>query len=156
VSKQALASQLRRFASLLRSICGPAFPSARVLLIDIHGEYAAALKPIATVFRVNPAGDEQPLFIPYWAIDPHDLFDFLTGALEDKAYTAVLDRVQTAKLAIADKFNGVDVSALTASTPLPFSFKKLWLDLIDPEVKTWADTARTERGGVDRGVEGAW
>lgn len=131
-------------ASLLRSMCGPPYPSARILLIDIHGEYAAALKSISTVFRVNPSGGEQPLFIPYWALDPSDLFEFLTGRLDDKAYTAILDRVQAEKMAVASGFKGVDVNALTASTPLPFSLKKLWFDLIDPEVKTWADKERTQ------------
>lgn len=130
-------------ASLLRSICSASFPSARILLIDIHGEYSAALKPIAAVYRVNPTGDEQPLYVPYWAMDPQDLFDFLTGGLDDKAYTAVLDRVQAAKAAIANDFKGIDKNALTASTPLPFSLKQLWYDLIDPEMKTWANSERT-------------
>src|SRR5215212_3628166 len=60
-------------ASLLRSIAGQtaataSFPNARILLLDIHGEYANALKNIATVFRTNPIGGERQLFVPYWAI----------------------------------------------------------------------------------------
>jgi hypothetical protein len=103
-------------ASLLRSLCSAAFPSARVLLIDIHGEYAAALKPIAAVYRINPTGDERPLVIPYWAIDPQDLFDFLTGGLDDKAYTAVLDQVQAAKATVAKDFNRAIVRAASAAS----------------------------------------
>ena len=138
-------------ASLLRSLCSTAFPSARVLLIDIHGEYAAALKSIAAVYRINPSGDERPLVVPYWAIDPQDLFDFLTGGLDDKAYTAILDQVQAAKAMVAKDFKGIDEAALTASTPVPFSLKQLWYDLIDPELKTWANTERTVAALEDKG-----
>ena len=137
-------------ASLLRSIClsGGATdsPSARILLLDIHGEYGDALKSIATVFRVNPTDkDDQPLHVPYWALDTAQLIDFLMGALGEAAYTGVLDRIQEAKLAVAPGVPGVDVNALTPNTPLPFSLKQLWFDLVDPEYKTWADTGRTVR-----------
>lgn len=138
-------------ASLLRALCSAAFPSARVLLIDIHGEYAAALKSIAAVYRINPTGDERPLVVPYWAIDPQDLFDFLTGGLDDKAYTAILDRVQAAKAVVAKDFTGVDEAALTANTPVPFSLKQLWYDLVDPELKTWANSERTTPALEDKG-----
>src|ERR1700704_1326997 len=69
-------------ASLLRSISvgqgsGSAFPSARVLLIDIHGEYGRALKSAAKVFRVNPQDGESALYVPYWALDINELLPFL-------------------------------------------------------------------------------
>ena len=51
-------------ASLLRSISSQGdggFPSARILLLDIHGEYANALRNVASVFRVTPnAGEQRP------------------------------------------------------------------------------------------------
>lgn len=134
-------------ASLLRSIChsgsGAHCASARILLLDIHGEYGDALKSVATVFRVNPTEDEQPLYVPYWALDTTQLLEFLMGHLHEGAYTSILDRIQEAKLAIADGVAGVDVNALTANTPLPFSLKQLWFDLVEPEYKTWADKDRT-------------
>lgn len=137
-------------ASLMRSICGADgaldHPSARILMLDIHGEYATALKSIATVFRVNPIGDEHPLFVPYWALDPADLLEFLMGKLDAKQEVAISDKIYTAKLAVADGVPGVDVNGLTAGTPLPWSLKTLWSALIDPEVKTWLDKERTETG----------
>ncbi len=74
-------------ASLLRAIAhssdgNPAFPSTRILLLDIHGEYGTALKSIAKVFRVTPSKGEEPLLIPYWAIDTTELLSFLMGRLE--------------------------------------------------------------------------
>ena len=133
-------------ASLLRAICGEgglALPSARILLLDIHGEYGAALKSLAQVFKVNPLDGERPLVVPYWAIDNNDLFSFLMGRFDDKAYTAILDRVLAAKKAVAPGISGVDLNSLTAESPLPFSLKQLWFELIDPEIKTWSDQLRT-------------
>lgn len=142
-------------ASLLRSICqasgGKHCSSSRILLLDIHGEYGDALKSVAEVFRVNPSEDEQPLHVPYWALDTLTLLDFLMGPLSENAYTGVLDKIQAAKLSVADGVAGVDVNALTVSTPLPFSLKQLWFELIDPEYKTWADKERTQRAIDEEG-----
>lgn len=137
-------------ASLMRSICGSdqalAHPSARILMLDIHGEYATALKSIATVFRVNPTGDEQPLFVPYWALDPVDLLEFMMGKLDAKQEVAISDKIQAAKLAVSGGVAGVDQNSLTVGTPLPWSLKALWFELIDPEVKTWLDREKTQTG----------
>ena len=53
-------------ASLLRSICSNEagssqlrFPRARILLLDIHGEYARALRDCSKVFRINPNPGES-------------------------------------------------------------------------------------------------
>lgn len=32
---------------------------------------------------------------------------------------------------------------MTADSPVPFSLKKLWFELLEPEIKTWADQPRT-------------
>lgn len=142
-------------ASLLRSICqsgdGKRSSSARILLLDIHGEYGDALKSAAAVFRVNPSADEQPLHVPYWALDTMTLLDFLMGPMSETAYTGVLDKIQAAKLAVASGVPGVDVNALTVNTPLPFSLKQLWFDLVDPEYKTWANKERTKPALEEKG-----
>lgn len=136
--------------SLLRSIAGQSagsksLPNARILLVDIHGEYASALKGIAAIFRVNPTEDERQLYVPYWATECAELLAFVMGKLEDKAFTAILDKVQAAKLRLieAETFQGIDENALTAESPLPFSLKQLWFELIDPEIRTWSDQGRT-------------
>jgi Helicase HerA, central domain len=144
--------------SLLRSIAGKSqdstpLPNARILLIDIHGEYASALKGFAEIFRVNPIEGERQLYVPYWATETAELLTFVMGKLEDKAFTAILDKIQAAKLKLiqSQKFDGVDENALTADSPLPFSLKQLWFELIDPEVKTWDDQARTVRAIIAEG-----
>lgn len=137
-------------SSLLRSISvgqgsGSSFPSARVLLIDIHGEYGKALKSAAKVFRVNPLEGESALVVPYWALDIHDLLPFLMGKIEEKALTAIHDKIFAAKLAAVGTgdYPGADANSLTVESPIPFSLKKLWFQLIDPELKTWTDQQRT-------------
>lgn len=136
-------------ASLLRAIAQspdgkPAFPSTRILLLDIHGEYAKALKNIAKVFRVSPSNGEEQLLIPYWAMDTTELLSFLMGRLEDRAFTSITDRIVDAKLALASggEYEGIDLNSLTVDTPLPFSLKQMWFDLVDPELKTWKENTQ--------------
>jgi DNA helicase HerA-like ATPase len=143
-------------ASLLRSLCAPdgsGFNSARILLIDIHGEYASALSDIAQVFRALPAEGEQPLEIPYWVLPPSEIVRFLMGKVDDRQMTGIMDRIFAEKEASArsQALLGVDLNSMTADTPIPFSIHKLWLDLLDPEVKTWNDQARTTPAVVEAG-----
>lgn len=89
-------------ASLLQSIAGTtgagtSFPSARILLLDLHGEYAAALKDVARVFAVGGAGGAEPLHIPFWAMDVGGVLEFLMGKIEEKALTAIYDKILEAK-----------------------------------------------------------
>lgn len=140
-------------ASLLRSVAlggraedGTGFPSARILLLDIHGEYGRALRSVSTVFRVNPSADEQPLHIPFWALEPTDLLTFLMGKLDDKQLSQILDRIFDYKVELVTNTSvaGLDLNSMTADSPIPFSLKKLWFELLEPEIKTWADQPRTQ------------
>ncbi len=136
-------------ASLLRSVTtsGPdteGYPNARVLLLDIHGEYSMPLADVAQVFSVEPQYGEERLFIPYWALDSDDLLTFLTGGLEGNSETTFTDKIFQLKLAsqVSQMFPGVDSESITVDTPLPFSLKKLWYDLIDFETTTFEGVAR--------------
>jgi hypothetical protein len=144
-------------ASLIRSIAlgnkeedEVGFPSARILLIDIHGEYARALEKISAVFRVNPTGNEKALHIPYWALDPVDVLGFLMGRLDDRPLSQVLDKIQSyrTKRIEAAPIAGVDVNSITAEIPIPYSLHQLWSDLIDPEVMTIEDN-KTRKPALD-------
>jgi hypothetical protein len=124
------------------------------LLIDIHGEYGRALNSAAKVFRVNPQAGESALFVPYWALDINELLPFLLGKTEEKAITAISDKILAMKLAISKikGYPGVNENSLTADSPIPFSLKKLWYELIDPEVKTWLDAARSQTAVTNPGA----
>src|SRR5712671_1914132 len=89
----------------------------------------------------NPTDGSEPLVVPYWAMDIVDVVQFLMGKVEEKSLTAIHDRIFGEKqTAIAkSKFAGASSNSLTISSPIPFSLKKLWHDLIDPELKTTKD-----------------
>ncbi len=137
-------------ASLLRSITdgssGIEYPSARVLMLDVHGEYSGALSDVAEVFSVDPDENESKLLIPYWALDTKDLIEFLTGGVEGPRETAFTDKIFELKVQVAESvdFPGVERSSITVDTPLPFSLKRLWYDLIDYEVTTYEGENRDQ------------
>ena len=92
-------------ASLLRAITTSAaddvpYPSARVLMLDVHGEYSAPLADVAQIFSVEPQYGEERLFIPYWALDTGELLEFLTGGLEGNRETAFTDKILRTQAAI--------------------------------------------------------
>ena len=132
-------------ASLLQAITAVSadsdgYPNARILMLDIHGEYRKALSDSATIYSVDPQIGEQQLLIPYWALSATDLLDFLTGGLDDgPRETAFTDKIFNLKVRshAAGKFPGVEEGSITVDTPLPFSLKRLWYDLIDSEVATF-------------------
>ena len=140
-------------ASLLRAITtategSEQYRNARVLMLDVHGEYSAPLSDVAQVFSVEPQSQsgEDRLFIPYWALDTADLLEFLTGGLEGNPETAFTDKVFQLKAAShqAQQFPGVDPASITVDTPLPFSLKQLWFDLLDFEIRTFVGEDRDD------------
>ncbi len=109
------------------------YPSARVLLLDIHGEYARAFRNRASVFRVNAdsSAGEGDLFIPYWALNFEELLDLTFGPLEDVERGFIRQRIEDMKRASMrdQKPSGVTEETLTVDTPIPFSIHQLWFDL---------------------------
>lgn len=122
-------------ANILISLSDPEkYPSARIIIIDIHGEYYAALQDRATVFRVN--ADEQrgekPLFVPYWALSFDELLRVTPfRGTSDADRAALIEKVKQLKLASLEKQirTGVTDVTLTVDTPIPFSIHRLWYEL---------------------------
>ncbi|WP_431477792.1 ATP-binding protein [Massilia eburnea] len=140
-------------ASLLRSIVCPSDPrnigaaAARVILLDIHGEYTSALGDIAKVFSATPQPGEAALYVPYWALEANELLDFLVGGVTENQEIAFTDKIQELKTAIVESkgFAGLDPTSLTVDSPIPFSLKKLWYELIDFEIATFSGPQRDQR-----------
>lgn len=84
-------------ASILRSIVrsseSVATSGARILLLDVHGEYSAALGDLAKTFSATPSPGEEPLFVPYWALEAEELLDFVAGSLSDNHLMAFTDKI---------------------------------------------------------------
>ena len=109
------------------------YPSARVLIIDIHGEYGAALGERAAIYRTNAdeKKGEKLLRVPYWAMSLDELLPVTFGKLEGRERGALVDRIVALKRqAVATcPRKGVTGDDLTVDTPVPFSIHKLWFDL---------------------------
>ncbi|GAB1584044.1 ATP-binding protein [Phyllobacterium phragmitis] len=137
-------------ASLLRSIVQSGEnveqSGARVLLLDLHGEYSAALHDIAKIFSATPQAGERPLHVPFWALEAGDLLEFVAGGLSDNHLVAFTDKIQELKAAslAANPVAGLDPLSLTVDSPVPFSLKRLWYDLIDFETMTLTGQQRDQ------------
>jgi len=128
---------------LLESLTAPSLPSARVLVVDPHGEYGNVAKDRSTVFRVTPGTNEKPLIVPYWALPFDELLAITFGGMSPTNETAIRDLVQEMKRAAAANLeNPPPVETITADSPIPFSIRKLWFDLDDFERRTF----KTEAG----------
>jgi hypothetical protein len=149
-------------ASLLRSIIGSEdskrqSPGARILLLDIHGEYSRALEDVASIFSANPQPGENPLFVPYWALEAGELLELIAGTLNENqeiAFTDKIHELKHARVVINPQFPGLVPTSLTVDSPIPFSLKKLWYDLIDFETMTFTGAqkdqpAREDAGNID-------
>lgn len=145
--KSTTVSSILRSISTMRNIQDNIqFPNARILLLDIHGEYVKALGDIAKVFRINANQGENELFIPYWALDFDDLVSFLSGGISEEKAMHFRDKILELKTFSLTKKSlpGADPSSLTVDTPVPFSLKQLWYKLIDEEVKTFEGPDRDQ------------
>ncbi len=122
---------------LLRSIAQRKFPSARILIIDPHGEYGDALADMAKVFKIGATGTETELEIPYWALPFDELISLFPGKLIDSQLDYIRTQVYALKLESAKKVSGVRSDSITVDSPIPFSISKLWFDLDDIERQTF-------------------
>lgn len=129
---------------LLEAIASRGFPSARVLLLDPHGEYTSALGKHARVFAVTPGADQEPLFVPYWAL-PFDEFCQVTlGTLNTSNESAIRTIVEDLRSLSATMLaEPPPREAITADSPIPFSAKRLWFDMVDYEHRSYTDNACT-------------
>lgn len=121
-------------AGLLTTLSrGDRYPSARILVLDLHGEYGRALGDRSQVFRITPSSrrGEVPLQIPYWAMTFDELLPITFGTLDDPSRGVVLEKiVQLKSEALAKSPRaGVSQEALNVDSPVPFSIHRLWFDL---------------------------
>ena len=122
-------------ANLLASLSDAnLYPSARIIVLDIHGEYHSALKDRAAIFRVhaNPARGEKELFVPYWALSSDELLRITPlGGVTDADRATLIERIRTLKHSSIQTHArcGVSDDTLTVDTPVPFSIHRLWYEL---------------------------
>ncbi|HVZ19252.1 MAG TPA: helicase HerA-like domain-containing protein [Terriglobales bacterium] len=133
-------------------------PAARILMLDIHGEYAAAFQEDAQIFKVNPDSSrrERPLQIPFWALKFDELLPLTFGEVDDYARGFLIEWITSAKRArvTGDAYKGLEPSWVTVDTPLPFSLRQLWYDLrweIDATYPRGQDQTKDNAKVIDKG-----
>ncbi|MDZ5800056.1 DUF87 domain-containing protein [Stenotrophomonas maltophilia] len=83
--------------SIIRKDENVGSPGARILMLDIHGEYTKALTDVATIFSATPSQGQEPLFVPYWALEAGELLDFVAGGLSEAHEIAFTDKIAELK-----------------------------------------------------------
>lgn len=141
-------------AGFLKALTNGSFPSARIVVIDPHGEYATALKDYARVFSI---GDKKfPLEVPYWALSFDELGWFLVDrksaaeSLQDSTlrdYIFGQKRDQCKNL----KSGKIEPNDITVDSPVPFSIQQLWYNFDRKERITYKDMGRTQEALVKDG-----
>ncbi len=112
------------------------YPAARIVMLDIHGEYGQALKERANIFKISASSlglaSEKKLLLPFWALNFEELCQVAFGEFgNEKDKNIVMERVYQYKLASLIKYprQGVTKDTLSVDSPVPFSLHDLWLEL---------------------------
>ena len=131
-------------AVILEAIATQGFPSARILVIDPHGEYGSSVGNNGSVFKVGSDSGDPELLVPFWALPFEEFRRICLGELSPPNETTIREMVAEAKTA-ASVFlaSPPPPEAITADSPIPFSAHALWFRLIDEERRTYADKEKT-------------
>lgn len=141
-------------ASLLQGFVRGGWSAAHIVVIDPHGEYARALEDSGSVRSVLAEGDSR-LRVPYWALPAADILRIFAGSTGGATVARRFDELVTeARREFAEQADWltVDLTAVTADTPIPFDLRPIWhrLDYENRETrqnKADSDTARV----IDQG-----
>lgn len=123
------------------------FPSARIIVLDLHGEYGNALKDRATIYKINPEATsttEKPLHIPFWALSADELVEITFGNFGDnhKTKNLIIERITQLKQEAFERLDaasqeGIVKENINADSPIPFSIHSLWYELYCKEFGTY-------------------
>ncbi|MFA7615501.1 MAG: DUF87 domain-containing protein [Weeksellaceae bacterium] len=124
-------------ASLLNALSDTTkYPSSRILVFDIHGEYSQALKDKANIYKINADKSvdrkEKELYLPFWALSFEELCEISFGKFNnEKDQNTILERILQEKIKTIEKYplKGVDKETINVDSPVPFSINHLWFDL---------------------------
>jgi uncharacterized protein len=125
-------------AILLRALGTGPYASARVLVIDPHGEYGSALPDHTRLISGTPADKQDMLRVPYWALSFDELVAVTMGSLRDTDAEHIRERVRESKMEAAERLaTKPPAQAITADSPVPFSLRRLWFELENNERMTF-------------------
>ena len=108
------------------------FKGSRMILVDVHGEYASAFPDLSKVMSLNSVS--SPLYIPFWAMNFDELSFFLVGremGSERQEDKRLREEVLKLKLLNKDtlKAGKIDEEYITEDSPIPFDIRLMWHNL---------------------------
>lgn len=125
-------------AVVLRALGEGPYESARVLVVDPHGEYGTAIPDRTQVFSTVAKEPAKRLVIPYWALSFDELMAITMGPLRDPDAEFLRNRIRDLKVEAAQHLETKPpAQAVTADSPIPFSLRRLWWELENDERKTF-------------------
>jgi hypothetical protein len=139
-------------AGILNALSNPEkYPSSRIIVLDIHGEYANALGDRANVFKINANSkkNEKELYLPFWALSLDELVEISFGTINgEKEKVYILEKILKSKEESLNKYTkeGIRIETLSVDTPIPFSLNKLWYDLYTEVIGTYYSNNKTHSG----------
>jgi energy-coupling factor transporter ATP-binding protein EcfA2 len=112
------------------------YPSSRVVMLDLHGEYGQALQDSSNIYKINADStsylQEKNLHIPFWALNFDELCEISFGEFNnEKDKNIVMERILKYKIESLQNNPKIGVSAdtLSVDSPIPFSIHHLWHEL---------------------------
>jgi DNA helicase HerA-like ATPase len=128
-------------AVLLEAIATSGYPSARVFVLDAHGEYGTAIGNTGYVFKIRPTlAAERSLRVPFWALPADEFIAIAMGRLSPPQEAAVRDAIADLKRSASALLPTPPPPAvITADSPVPFNARRLWFELDDHERVTIQD-----------------
>jgi len=119
-------------ASILQNFVKGGWQAANILVVDPHGEYAAALGGIASVRSVLAKEGDKRLRVPYWALPALDILRIFAGgtggATFSNRFTELVTKARREFVESAQWLTN-DPTTVTADTPIPFDIRPIWYQL---------------------------
>lgn len=132
-------------ASILQKLIATGYQKANVVVIDPHGEYAAAFGNLATKRSVLETNPEKWLWVPYWALGPEDLLRVYASGRGTDSPTVKTRFTQEILEARQRFLREKDWSTprpedISTESPTPFDLRMVWYKLDYADRATYSVT----------------
>jgi hypothetical protein len=130
-------------ASILQELSAGPWPSARVVVIDSHGEYASAVTQDS--LHIDLASTDSAV-LPMWLLPARDILSLLLRGAPTSAVIAKFDSLVTdARRAFAAQAMWLDLDDedINADSPIPFDIREVWYELDKANRRTCTDKDKT-------------
>lgn len=124
------------------------YPSSRVLIIDIHGEYLKYLGNNAK--EISVYSSDNKLIVPYWMLDFETLCKLFGIPCGNDILSTVADEFRERILQMKKEYivsNGfedkININDIDINSPIPFSIKNIWYEFYQRGYGTFKNLSRT-------------